>query len=73
MSSGSSANSTGESFANFATRAGALGGLSKDKVLQGIGDLLQMEQILGAKEWRDSPSTVQVARLKSKIGQCEVE
>ena len=32
-----------------------------------------MEQILGAKEWSDNPSVVQIARLKSKIMKCAVD
>ena len=39
----------GESFTDFLTRVGALTGLSEQSALQGIGDVLQMEQILGPK------------------------
>ena len=50
-----------------------MGGLSTASVLQGIGDLLQMEQILGPKEWSDTPSVVQVARIKATIGKCPID
>ena len=65
--------SVGEPFTTFLGRAGALGGLSSTSVLQGIGDILQMEQILGPKEWSDNPSVVQVARIKSTIGKCPID
>ena len=73
MGDESAAGSAGEAFGDFMTRAARIEGLTKAKVLQGIGDVLQMEQILGPREWGENAGVVQIARLKAKIQECSID
>ena len=62
MGDESAAGGAGEAYGDFMTRATRIEGLTKAKVLQGIGDVLQMEQILGPREWGENAGVVQIAR-----------